>query len=372
MSLQLHVAGPGLDVTRTLQPGDPALILGRDADCAICLPDPQRNVSRRHLSVWNEAGELHFHVLSVVNGVELASGEVPPGARGVLPSGQALKLAEYRLAVTGRVDAAAPAEDPWAVFDRDASGIAPVPPELQSMQARTGSRAGTEEDPFGDWGFETTFGPGGLAGEALEANALGAAKDFSAFFRGLGLDAARVGALSEGELEALGRLARQLALGLTQLHGAATRSKQDLNAEDRTMMGVRGAGINPLKSEAADDDKLRYLFGGRAASVGFIGPERAVGELLGDLLAHEQATRASVRATVEGVLREFDPESLKARLLAGGAKLFESARAWDAFSRHYQERRDELPQWAQQLLDRYFAEAYVRETQRLKRPSPRR
>ena len=69
MTLELHIAGPGLDVTRSLAAGEPALILGRDADCGVCLPDPQRNVSRRHLSVWNEGDELHFHVLSVVNGI---------------------------------------------------------------------------------------------------------------------------------------------------------------------------------------------------------------------------------------------------------------------------------------------------------------
>jgi predicted component of type VI protein secretion system len=83
MALELHIAGPGLDVSRRLQVGDPALVLGRDADCTVCLPDPERNVSRRHLTVWNEGDELHFQVLSVVNGVELPVGEVPPGARGI-------------------------------------------------------------------------------------------------------------------------------------------------------------------------------------------------------------------------------------------------------------------------------------------------
>ena len=37
MALDLHIAGPGLDVSRRLAAGDPALILGRDADCSVCL-----------------------------------------------------------------------------------------------------------------------------------------------------------------------------------------------------------------------------------------------------------------------------------------------------------------------------------------------
>lgn len=62
MALELRVVGPGLDVVRRLEEGDGELVLGRDANCGVCLPDPQRNVSRRHLSVWLDAGELHFHV----------------------------------------------------------------------------------------------------------------------------------------------------------------------------------------------------------------------------------------------------------------------------------------------------------------------
>ena len=361
MTVELHIAGPGLDVTRSLGPGDAPLVLGRDADCGVCLPDPQRNVSRRHLSVWNEQGELHFHVLSVVNGVEMPFGEAPPGARGVLPDGQSLKLAEYTVSVKHVAPAAG--DDPWAVFDRDASGIAPVPRDLASLNAKPASPDRIEEDPFGDWGFETTFGPGGQGGAALEAGTLGAAQDFSAFFRGLGLDARKVGALGEGELETVGRVVRALALGLARAHALVSDAKHELHAEDRTMLGPRGSGINPLKSGADDEDKLRYLFGGRAASVGFVGPERAVAEVLGELLTHEAATGVAVREAVQGILRDFDPETLKARLLGGGPKLFESARAWDAYAKHYEERREHLPEWARQLLDRHFAEAYLRESQ---------
>ena len=366
MTLEVRIAGPGLDVTRSMAPGEPALILGRDADCGVCLPDPQRNVSRRHLSVWNEQDELHFHVLSEVNGIEMPFGEAPPGARGVLPEGQSLKLAEYTVTVE-RLPQRDGAEDPWAVFDRDASGIAPIPKDLEPLGAKPASQSRIEEDPFGDWGFETTFGPGGLGAGALESGGLAAAADFSAFFRGLGLEPQKIGALSEGELETVGRVVRALALGAVRVHAAASAAKQDIHAEDRTMLGVRGSGINPLKSPASDEDKLRYLFGGRAASVGFIGPERAVGEVIGELLAHEAATGVAVQEAIEGVLREFDPEALKAQLLGGGTKLFESARAWDAYSRYYQERREQLPRWARQLLDRYFAEAYLRETQLARR-----
>ena len=100
MTLRLRIAGPGLDVVRVLELGEPPLVLGRDADCGVCLPDPQRNVSRRHLQVSNEGGELVFQVLSVVNGVELPAGTVPPGGRGVLQPGEALRLGDQEMLET--------------------------------------------------------------------------------------------------------------------------------------------------------------------------------------------------------------------------------------------------------------------------------
>ena len=118
MALEIGIAGPGLDTVRRIAPGDAELVLGRDADCDICLPDPQRNVSRRHLAVWNVSGELHFRVLSVVNGVEMPFGEAPPGAQGVLPPGQTLKVGDYLVAVIPSMQAAAPdAPEPVSTND---------------------------------------------------------------------------------------------------------------------------------------------------------------------------------------------------------------------------------------------------------------
>lgn len=368
MALELRIAGPGLQTLRRLEAGDPPLILGRDAECGVCLPDPERNVSRRHLSVWNEGGELHFHVLSVVNGVEMPFGEAPPGARGVLAPGQELKLAAYTLAVEAAGAAEAAPADPWAVFDREGSGIAAVPPGLRAPGAAPGgAQAANEPDPFGDWGFETTFGADMPGAGGLQASSLGVAPDLAPFLRGLGLDPAQVGALSQGELESMGRLVRTALLGLRAVHAQACGGKQDMRAEDRTMLAALKDN-NPLrKPDWPEETVLRYLFGGRAASVGFIGPERAVRELVGDLLAHEAAAAVAARAAVEGTVREFDPETLKGRLLGGGARLFESARAWDAFSKDYEQQGADLPRWVQRLLEKHFTEAYVRESQRVKR-----
>lgn len=363
MALELRIAGPGLDIARRLEAGAAPLVLGRDAECAVCLPDPERNVSRRHLSVWNEGDELHFHVLSVVNGVEMPFGEAPPGARGILPPGQTLKLAEYSLTVEPVAGAPAPLPpeaDPWAALENETAAMT-LPAPLSPGKA-------AEADPFGDWGFETTFGADMPGAGGLQASGLAVAQDIGAFYRGLGLDPAKVGALSQGELESVGRLVRTAVLAMVGLSRSVSGSKQELRAEDRTMFAPRDR--NPLKeADWPDEVVLQYLFGGRVASVGFVGPERALREVAADLVAHEKATAAAARAAVEGTLREFAPDALKDRLLGSGARLFESARAWDAYTRHYGERSGELGAWVQQLLDKYFAEAYLRESLRAKRDS---
>jgi predicted component of type VI protein secretion system len=374
MALDLRVAGPGLDVVRRLEAGDPELVLGRDADCGVCLPDPQRNVSRRHLSVWMEEGELHFRVLSVVNGVEMPFGQAPPGARGVLAPGQTLKLAEYSLTAAAVADAAVAEADPWAVFDRDGSGIAPVAPAVRASLASGQSGgfavpASAEDDPFGDWGFETTFGPGAAGGGPLDAAKLGPG-DLTAFFQGLGLDPATLGVLSQGEVEAIGHLVRVLVLGMLELHTSASGVKQDLRAEDRTTVAVKDD--NPLKTDWPQETKLRYLFGGRAAGAGFVSPERAVRELVVELIAHNNASGAASRAALESTLGEFAPDSLRKRLLGDRPKLFEGSRAWDAYVKYYQEQGRDTAEWAQRLLEKYFTEAYLRESLRIRRETPPR
>lgn len=351
MPLEVHIAGPGLDMTRRVAAGDPELVLGRDPECDVCLPDPERTVSRRHLALWAQGSELHFHVVSQVNGIEMAFGEAPPGARGVLPPGQTLKVGDYIVNATELDPAPTRPEeaDPWAVFDRErAGGALPSGP------------APAEEDPFGDWGFQSTFGAGG-AGNSLEAGSLGAG-DLSCFLRGLGVDP---GAMTAGELEAIGRLVRLLVLGVLDLHAGVADVKQELGPEDRTMLTPRDN--NPLKTDWPSETKLRYLFGGRLAAAGYMPPERAVREVLVDLVAHSTASGAAARAAVAGTLRDFSPAQLKAKLLGEGVKLFEGARAWDAFGKWHDEQGADMQGWVQRQLDRHFTDAYLRESVRIRR-----
>ena len=362
MALDLHVRGPGLDVHRRIEEGDPALVLGRDTDCAVCLPDPERNISRRHLSVWNEGGQLHFHVLSVVNGITTAAGELSPGARGVLACGEAIALSAYRIEVAVAAESATTARpaDAWAEFERQAAQLVP------GGEGATVPAAPDADDPF-EWGFQSTFGPDSGRGE-LDAEAQQPAHDLQPFLRGLGLEAPA--GFTQGALENLGRVTRIALLGLLQAAQAAALARQEARSDDRTTAEVREP--NPLRLEGTLEDKLGFLFGGQFAGAGFLPPDRALAQLAGELTAHQQAMAEAAQHAVQGVVQEFDPEALKQRLLGGGARIFESARAWEAFVRDYAERRAKADEWTAQLMDRHFARAYARAMLRAKRNTPGR
>jgi predicted component of type VI protein secretion system len=363
MALELSISGPGLDVRRRLQRGEPALIIGRDMDCAVCLPDPERNISRRHLSVWNDADELHFHVLSVVNGVDAAAGALPPGARGVLATGDMLRLSGFRISVQpvpDLLDEAAAPRDAWSEFARAAAQLVPD----NSAETVPGT---ADADPFGDWGFQSTFGAG-AAGNALDGNAQQAAADLHPFFVGLGMDGSQ--SMTNGELEMLGRLTRIAMQGLLQAAQAAAAARKEDAAGERTL--TQGSEFNPLRMDTPLDAKLSYLFGGEAAAAGLLSPDRALAQIASELVAHQQAMPDAVLEVIQKLLEEFEPEALKKRLLGGSTRMFESARAWDAFVRYYGEQLGANPGWTQQLLDRHFVRAYARALVRAKRNTPGR
>ncbi len=367
MALQLTLSGLGLDATYLLESGGGVVVLGRDAECTVCLPDPERNISRRHLSLWNESNALHFNVLSVVKGVELEGTEVPPGGHGTMLPGQTLALSSYRLTVT-EVAAAAPtgqagasAVDPWDEFEREAAKLVASASASASTLAR---RPEQEDDPFGEWGFESTFGSDAIA-DAIRTAGSGATDDLGAFFLGLGLMPPASGKFTHAELQAMGHLTRIALEGLLQTMRAAGGGRQAVRAEDRTLLDA--PQVNPLRMDTPADSKLWYLFGGQAAAVGCIPPDRAVAEIVADLVAHQTAMAEAAQLAVQGAIQEFAPESLKDGLLGGRTGLFSSARAWDAFARDYATRSQDLAGWVRRIMDRHFAEAYAQAVRRVKR-----
>lgn len=123
MSLLVHFSGPSFSQTAVLHPGAPAIVVGRDPNAGVYLPDTERVISRQHLSIqWNEGG-ARVDVLSRVNSLVTGRGEITSGQHVVLAAGEAAQLGHFSFTVVQGAPAAAapapatlPAEDPFAVF----------------------------------------------------------------------------------------------------------------------------------------------------------------------------------------------------------------------------------------------------------------
>lgn len=361
---EISVTGPDLQDRREIDEGQ-SLLVGRDIDCDLCLPDPERTVSRQHLVMWVEGGQVQLRVLSVVNGVDLPSGEVPPGGVAALPQGEELLVGDYAITVRlAAPDSIAP--------DGSASGIV-------GLTGHGGPAGMGDEDPFGEWGFDATVVHRYVphpAGAAATVAATGAGEpvtgDMAHFFQGLGLDPLKVGALTPGELEAAGRKVRIAVEGLVALYAAKLDLSREMGADERTMVATREN--NPLKTDWPLDTKLQYLLGASQAGAAFAQPEAALTSLVEELKIHDTAVTAASRAVLEGALREFAPDRIEARIAddKSGGGLLAKIRPWDAYARYYACESGNMPAWLERLFTRYFTSAYTRATTRIRTGATRR
>jgi type VI secretion system FHA domain protein len=418
VSYLLHVSGPAsFEQVVALQPGKPAVIVGRDPEAAVYLPDTERLISRRHLEIdWIPDG-ARIKVLSP-NGVTTDRGEYFQGDEVSLADGESGKVGSFTFIVS-----AAPAAD----SDLDATSFAGMGtrPLATGPSTRTADSAEEDDDP---WGALTAKAPATQAAEQFNAaittavrpddpfsagdHSWGAASGdpFSAtglhdeslhhgdvphhddapipgvdapvpggggheklalqsLFRGLGVP---VPATMTGfDWERFGGQIRLVVQCLADHIAARSEGKQDMRAEDRTMLGNKQA-VNPLKGGAMPvKDMLQYLLVAADGAGGTVPANQGLHEMAEEARGHEAAMRRAAKRLAEGALKEFDPARLREQLLKGKLSmtaLVDNARLWDLYTTHYEARAgDKLPEWADQLFNRYFMAAYLRETERARR-----
>lgn len=125
----LRLTGPNLHREFALDPSGTVITVGRDPDADVQLADPDRLISRRHLSLRQCTDAVELHITSALNAVETSRGTVQPGQRMSLHSGDHFTLGAYCGTVQQvRAEAFMPpgrfdAEDPFAAL----LGPAPVP-----------------------------------------------------------------------------------------------------------------------------------------------------------------------------------------------------------------------------------------------------
>ena len=121
MSFLIELSGPSYSRTETIHSGSPPLILGRDPSVAIHIPDPDRSLSRKHLSLDCTDSGVRVTVLSTVNGISTAHGEIQAGQQVILCPGESAQMGMYtmRIASAGSARSAVSEplhDDPFAGF----------------------------------------------------------------------------------------------------------------------------------------------------------------------------------------------------------------------------------------------------------------
>lgn len=122
MPVLLRAEGPSLNRTCLLEEGTPAVIAGRDPTATLHLPDPDRLLSRRHLSISASGLGVQVTVLSSVNGATTSQGELGPGQTAHIGVGGHVTLGSYTIRIEsgepggGHTPVAVPtiADDPFA------------------------------------------------------------------------------------------------------------------------------------------------------------------------------------------------------------------------------------------------------------------
>ncbi|GER13772.1 type VI secretion system-associated FHA domain protein TagH [Variovorax boronicumulans] len=191
---------------------------------------------------------------------------------------------------------------------------------------------------------------------------------FKAFLEGAGVpEIAGQQPLDAEAMRHLGRLMRAFTDGTIELLSSRAMLKREVRAEITMIVDEEN---NPFKILPNGRAVLMQMFGARMP--GFLTPEAAVHDALGDLQSHQLGMVAGMRAALLTLLHRFDPGGLdKAtphdgglgeKLLPGGRE----ARLWRQLKQLHASTTAAVEDDFQAVFGRAFQQAYDREMERLK------
>jgi type VI secretion system FHA domain protein len=307
------------------------LIIGRSDDCGLMLADPLRLVSREHAQVIADGQAARVRCVSSSTPLWVNDAKLDPGGEQALVVGDRLRIGRFELTV--EPVAAPPAQrsrlDRW--FDLDA---APDPLAAESpLPALTPAPDAAETSAVVSWQTSRHVVRTGApisAGAAAMPPALPplparvpvetrrpppAARRSgkgspellelaAAFARGAGLGA-EVAPLTPEWMEHLGALLRATAEGTLALLQSRAVAKRHMRAEGTHIAPRQN---NPLKFSPDATEALTRMLQ-RDGSPGFLDPVAALHDAHHDLLVHQVAMVAGMRAAVFELFTRLGPEA---------------------------------------------------------------
>jgi type VI secretion system protein ImpI len=162
-----------------------------------------------------------------------------------------------------------------------------------------------------------------------------------------------------------GKILRVVVSGVMDVLQARQRIKEEFRIRRTTFMPREN---NPLKHSANVDDALHNLLVKRNAA--YLGPVEAFEDAFDDVRNHQMAMLAGVRAGVEKMLREFDPDRLQQEfdreprnaVISMPARL----RYWDQYREKVHGILEDADTSFRELFGEEFARAYEEQLERLK------
>jgi type VI secretion system protein len=179
-----------------------------------------------------------------------------------------------------------------------------------------------------------------------------------AFLRGAGLEHLKIDdAELLAHMQVIGRSYRRMVEGLIDI----LRARSTLKGEFRMQQTlIRPLENNPLKFAPNADEALLLLM--RQGNQAFMDPVQAIDDSFNDLRAHQLAVMAGVEASIQSLLKRFEPACLEARMASPGplTQLFgsHSARCWRLFTELYTDISREAEDDFSELFGREFGRAY--------------
>ena len=394
-----------------------ALTIGRGENNDLCLPDPERTLSKRHCVLEDRGGE-HVLIDLSTNGTFL---NYAPDRLSEIPTplnhGDVIQLGSYELVVEiasdsmdpeplppaplvapiaaiypqGGPSAAATALDDIEDTDDDfldvlMGGVAEAAAPSVRQPATLPDHSPATQDHFAvqnggaalipdDWddlldsAAPETEPPATAASKSALTNppsvdALEATRAF--------LAAAGAGHLNIPDSELadtmarLGRVFSAMVSGMRDILLTRAELKSEMRV-DRTM--INPAGNNPLKFSISPEQAVEAMI--HPTVPGYQDADTATEEALRDIKAHEVAVMAGMEAALKDLLMRLGPDQLASRIETGsslgGILQGKKARYWEAYEQMYAEIARETEDNFQSTFGREFACAYQEQLERLKR-----
>jgi type VI secretion system FHA domain protein len=172
--------------------------------------------------------------------------------------------------------------------------------------------------------------------------------------------------VNEEFMQGLGRLLRLFTQGTIDLLATRASLKTEMRAP---MTIIASKDNNPLKFSPDSATALALLLSSPMPK-GFMQPDAAVTDATNDLVAHQVAVIAGMRAALEGLLSRFKPDTLAKRLtnksmLDSMLPMNRKAKLWEQFEAIYGEVSKEAEDDFDALFSREFVRAYEQQVNAL-------